>query len=60
LLKRVEIKPGATYVPHELVNRIAELHKTKQYPANRLKYYHWITLADGVKKSDDFEEAIDE
>jgi predicted DNA-binding transcriptional regulator len=60
LIKRVEIKPGGLYIPSALVNRIAEIHKTKQYPAGKLKYFHWITLNDGVKKDADFEGAIDE
>jgi predicted DNA-binding transcriptional regulator len=60
LLKRVEIKPGTTFVPSELVNRIAELHKSKKYPAGNLKLYHWVALADGVTKDTDFEAAIDE
>lgn len=60
LVRRVEISPGTLFVPHELMNRIAELHKSKIYPAGRIKYYHWITLADGVKKDSDFEALIDE
>jgi predicted DNA-binding transcriptional regulator len=60
LIKRIKIEPGSLFVPSELVNRIAEFHKTKTYPANKLKYFHWIALADGIKKDTIKEVVIDE